>query len=129
MNFIVVSWLGLNNIVISWELSRKDRKVEVKIHGVNRVTEDFYGAIKSLLAVDQSEMGVKSDCGRAERVDRSIEMSGCVTAKVRSSAYEVTISAEEGQSCKNQLKRVGEMTEPCGTPERMMRCGLVADWY
>ena len=99
------------------------------VHGVNRVTEDLSGAMRSLLVIDQSEMGVKSDWRRADRVDTLREMSGWETARVRSSAYDVMISAVVGQSWRKKLNRVGDITEPCGTPERIMRFGLTVVRY
>ena len=56
------------------------------VHGVNRVTVDLSGAMRSLFSMDQSEIGAKSDWRRAERVETLREMSGWVTARVRSSA-------------------------------------------
>ena len=79
---------------------------------MNRVTEDLSGAMRSLFVIDQSEMGVKSDWRRADRVDTLREMSGWETARVRSSAYDVMISAVVGQSWRKKLNRVGNITEP-----------------
>ena len=82
------------------------------VHGVNKVTEDLSGAMRRRLVIDQSEIGVKSAWRREERIEVSGVQSGCETAKVRSSAYDVIISAVAGQSWRNQLNKVGEITEP-----------------
>ena len=79
---------------------------------MNRVTEDLSGAMRSLLTIDQSEIGVNSSWRPAERVETIRELSGWETARVISSAYDVMISAVVGQSWRKKLNRVGNITEP-----------------
>jgi len=61
------------------------------VQGVKRVTEDFSGAMPILFSLAQSAMGMKESERRVAMEDASREMSGRVTAKVTSSAYEAII--------------------------------------
>ena len=64
---------------------------------MNRVTDDFSGAIVSLLSLAQSWMGAKASERMLEIGAASLVMSGWLTARVRSSAYDVIIWGEIGE--------------------------------
>jgi hypothetical protein len=81
--------------------------------GVKRVTCDLVGAMESFFLAAHSIMGVTPSWSFRPRVARS----GSDSNAVKSSAYDVRMSARVGQSDTKKLNRLGDKTDPCGTPD------------
>ena len=91
------------------------------VQGVNRVTEDFSGAIFSLLSFAHFSIRGNDSFSESCRCVASSVMSGSVSAMVRSSAKAEFTAAGLGQSPEKKLYSVGERTAPCGTPLCIVR--------
>ena len=82
---------------------------------------DLAGAIFSLLTLTHWLSSLRYSCWSVQAVSADL----CVVAMVTSSAYEAILvfvcGAGDGMSCMYRLKRVGERTEPCGTPLGKLR--------
>ena len=78
---------------------------------------DLVGSMARWLLVAQCCIGAKLLLRFCSRVG----MKGDCSRMVRSSAYKVVTYAGVGQSARKKLKRQGEITEPWGTPDLLMR--------